>query len=220
MFLSDNCQSPHKSEQKPKTITKIVFQKKRTDRRSVFLDDVYAFSVSEQTFQRFPLAVSQTLSDNQIFVIKTHEEFEAAKVMAVRYLAIRMRSEFELRTYLRKKEFSKRIIERTLLYCKERAYVNDEQYAEMLVRDMININHYGENKMRLMLRKRGISNAIIENVAADQIDQDIQLEIALKLAKKKIVAISDPLKVKERLYRFLKQRGFTYPIISQVFNKL
>ena len=204
----------------PGIVTGISFQKKRADRRSVFIDGKYSFSISEQTFQAFPLKVNQYLSTKQIAVIKNHEEFEKTKDLALQYISIRMRSEFELRQYLRRKECDAANISRVLLYCHARKFLNDKEYAEMLTRDMININKYGRNKMYATLRKRGISSEIVAEVLQAQVEEKDQLKIAENLALKKIKTIKDESKIREKLYRYLKQRGFSYDIISAVVNRL
>ena len=202
------------------TVTKISFQKKKTDRRSVFIDGQYAFSISEQTFQLFPLHVSQELSNKQLFVIKNHEEYEKARDLALRYLSTRMRSEFELTSYLRKKECDSRLITRVVHYCNERGYLNDTEYAEMLTRDMVNINRYGTQKIYSVLRKRGIASEIATQALNGQVDQSEQLVLANKLALKKLKTITDQSKAREKIFRYLKQRGFNYSIIMEVIKLL
>jgi len=202
------------------SVTKISFQKQKTDRRSVFIDGKYAFSVSEQTFQLFPLHVDQLLTEKQISVIKNHEKFEKAREFALRYLAIRMRSEYELANYLRKKEFDSQVIMRVTHYCQERGYLDDTKYAEMLTRDMVNINRYGTKKMYTVLRKRGISSETIALVLHEQVDQTEQLEMAQELAQKKLKTIKNESKAKEKIFRYLNQRGFNYSIVGEVVNRL
>jgi len=202
------------------TITKITFQKKRKSRRSVYIDGEYAFSISEQTFRIFPLHRDQYLSQNQIEVIKNHEEFEKTKDLALRYLAVRMRSVFELRRYLQKKECLQSNIARVIRYCSEHGYINDEEYAKMLIREMVKIHHYGRHKMYAALRKRGISAETCRRVLQSQVKNDDQIAIAEQLALKKMKTIREKDKRKEKIYRFLKQRGFSYNVISMVINGL
>ncbi|MBL7066793.1 MAG: RecX family transcriptional regulator [Candidatus Marinimicrobia bacterium] len=208
------------SKEAERIVTKISTQKKRTDRRSIFLDGEYSFSVCEETFRLFPIETGKSLSEKQITIIKTHEEFEKAKELALRYLIRRMRSEYELTLYLRKKEITEKAVKRSISYCKERKYINDEEYASMLVRDMINLNCYGINKIRLQLRRRGLSSEIIKNVLENQIHDSDQLKNAFELAKKKMRTIKDQAKAREKIYRFLQQRGFNYSVINQVLKDL
>jgi len=218
--LATNSNSSDNLSESSGTVTKISFQKKKTDRRSVFIDGEYAFSISEQTFQLFPLHVTQQLSNKQIAVIINHEEYEKARELALRYLSIRMRSEFELTSYLRKKECDSQLITRVVHYCHERGYLNDTEYAEMLTRDMVNINRYGTQKIYSVLRKRGIASEIVTQALNGQVDQSEQLVLANKLAMKKLKTIADQSKAKEKIYRYLKQRGFNYSIIVEVVKRL
>ncbi|HDP67871.1 MAG TPA: hypothetical protein ENN20_05140 [Candidatus Marinimicrobia bacterium] len=202
------------------TVTQIAFQKKRAQRRSVFIDGEYAFGVSEATFQQFHLQPGQVLSARQIEIIKSHEEFERAKELALKYLALRMRSDFELKSYLKRKGFPAVVVRRVLFYCHELRYLDDRKYAEMLVRDMCHINRYGRYKMVAQLRKRGISPEIIRQVLSELIDESEQKRIALKLATKKLASLQNDEKSREKLYRYLKQRGFSYSVISDAVNRL
>lgn len=201
-------------------VTKIAFQKKRVDRRSVFIDGDYAFSVSEATFRQFPLQQDQWLTAKQIEIIKNHEDFEKTREAALKYLSLRMRSEYELKSYLKRKEFSPQNIRRVLNYCREHQYLDDRKYAELLVRDMTTINRYGRYKMIAQLHKRGISSTIIKEVLAEHIDSSDQLQNALTLAEKKLASLKNAGSVREKLYRYLKQRGFDYAVITEVINRL
>lgn len=217
---SDTSDGLNSSKEAERIVTKISTQKKRTDRRSIFLDGEYSFSVCEETFRLFPIETGKSLSEKQITIIKTHEEFEKAKELTLRYLTMRMRSEYELTLYLRKKEIPGITIKRSISYCKERRYINDEEYASILVRDMINLNRYGINKIRLQLRRRGLSSEIIKNVLENQIHDSDQLKNAFELAKKKMRTIKDQAKAREKIYRFLQQRGFSYSVINQALKDL
>lgn len=202
------------------TVTKIAFQKKRIGRRSVFINGEYTFSVSEATFQQFHLQPGQVLSVRQIEIIKSHEEYERAKELALKYLALRMRSDFELKSYLKRKGFSAVVVQRVLFYCHDLRYLDDRKYAEMLVRDMSHINRYGRYKMVAQLRKRGISPEIIKRVLSEIIDESEQKRIALDLASKKLASLQNDEKSRAKLYRYLKQRGFGYAEISDAVNRL
>lgn len=217
---SDTNDGLNSSKEAARIVTNISIQKKRTDRRSIFLDGQYSFSVCEGTLRLFPIETGQPLSEKQITIITAHEEFEKAKELALRYLTRRMRSEYELTLYLRKKEVPEIALKRSISYCRERGYINDEEYASMLVRDMINLNRYGINKIRLQLHKRGVSTEIIKNVLANQIHDSDQLKNAFELAKKKMRTIKDKTKAKEKIYRFLQQRGFSYSVINQALKDL
>ena len=57
------------------------------------------------------------------------ESFKKAKSHALRFLCYRDRSNWELTQYLKKKEYSRPVIQQTLDYLTELNYINDERFA-------------------------------------------------------------------------------------------
>ena len=208
------------SENAERIVTDSVFQKKDPARRSIFLDGEYAFSMSPETFRLFPIEINQKLTVKQIEIILSHEEFEKAKTLVLQYLSVRMRSEHEILLYLKKKGLSEISIRRTIAYCKEFGYINDREYAATFTRDMLRLNRYGIQKIRFQLVKRGISKDIIDDILENQITEAEQYQIALGLAQKKADLIRDKNRPKEKLYSYLRQRGFKYSIIQRVLKEV
>src|SRR6266540_2038471 len=85
-------------------ITNITQQVKRPDRYSVYVDGRYSFSLSESALLDQRLASGQELAADQLATLKETSHNDKAYGNALRYAAMRPRSEWELRTYLRRKE--------------------------------------------------------------------------------------------------------------------
>jgi len=205
--------------QQNQTVTDCRTNKKRKDRYSIFLDGEFAFSIGESTYHLFPIVKGETLTPKQIEIILRHEEFEKAKEMVLRLLSRRMRSESEVIVYLKRNQFDEATRKRVIAYCTEHGYLNDLEYARVFIRDKLNLNHYGFNKIRFLLAKRGISREIIESLADVQ-DRDEEFKIGLNLAQKRLMQIKDKTRVKEKLYRYLWQRGFDSPTIKRILSKI
>ena len=95
-------------------ITKIERQKKRSSRKSIFIDGSFAFGVSDDILLKFALHEGALLDKGTIEKIVASDHEEAAKQKALRFLAIRPRSKREIRDYLLRKEFSEEIAESIL----------------------------------------------------------------------------------------------------------
>lgn len=201
------------------TITDCRVNQKRKDRYSVFLNGEFAFSIGESTYHLFPIVKGETLTPKQIEIILRHEEFERAKEMVLRLLSRRMRSEYELVVYLKRYKFDEAIRRRVIAYCSEHGYLDDLEYARVFIRDKLNLNRYGFNKIRFLLAKQGISREIIESLANLQ-NRDEQFKIGLNLAQKRLTRIKDKTKIKEKLYRYLWQRGFDSSMIKRILSKI
>jgi regulatory protein len=201
------------------TITDCRVNKKRKDRYSVFLNGEFAFSIGEITYHLFPIIKGETLTPKQIEIILRHEEFEKAREQVLRLLSRRMRSEYELVVYLKRNKFDSATRRRVIAYCNEHGYLDDLEYARIFIRDKQNLNRYGFNKIRYLLAKRGISREIIESLADSQ-DRDEEFKIGLNLAQKRLTQIKDKIRIKEKLYRYLWQRGFDSSTIKKVLSKI
>ena len=83
---------------------------------------------------------------------------EKHKQLALRYLTVRMRSEFEMRQYLEKKQVAAEEIDEIVAYLYSYHYLDDAQFAESFVRDKLRFNPCGRLKLTFALRDKGIVN--------------------------------------------------------------
>ncbi len=70
-------------------ITAIKVNVKRPDRRSVYVDGEFAFSVSEGIFFQRDFREGKEISETEISELKDEDEFEKAKLAAVNLLSYR-----------------------------------------------------------------------------------------------------------------------------------
>lgn len=203
-----------------RVITKIEFQVKRITRRSIFLDGEYSFSISPETYDLFPIKKGQTLTDKQIQVIQNHEQFEKAKNLALNYIGLRIRSTKEFQTYLKRKNIHENVINRVIQYCNERNYLDDYTFAKAFTKDQLNLNKSGVFKIRSLLRTKGIAVEIIDLVVEELINRDEQLDLAAKLGKRKLRLLTKDTNKKQKIYRFLLQKGFSIEVVKEALKIL
>jgi regulatory protein len=85
-------------------ITKIVQQAKRRDRYSIFVDDKYSFSLSENALLESRLTSGQELTKEQIAEYKQLSADDKLYNRALNYVALRPRSVWEVEFYLKRKD--------------------------------------------------------------------------------------------------------------------
>ena len=190
------------------TISRVEQQKRNHQRYAIYLDDAYAFSVEADTLVRFSLAVGGQLSEKQIEVIQFHDQFELAKNLAVKYLGLRARSHWEVQTYLRRKKIDPIIIARVIRYCQDNGYIDDENFASAFVRDRLQLTADGILKIKKELISKGIARDIVTRVTRDLVDPEAQLKKAIEIGKKKLKTLSGDTNIRNRLYRYLSQKGY------------
>ena len=91
-------------------ITAIKQQVKRLDRYSVYVDDEYAFSLSEQALLDSGLASGRELSREELTSYKQLSADDKLYQQALRYIAMRMRTAWEVETYLQRKKAAPQLV--------------------------------------------------------------------------------------------------------------
>src|SRR5947209_15231393 len=92
-------------------ITAIKQQQKRVDRYSIFVEGKYAFSLSEAALLEAKLASGQELSPEQVTEFKKLSADDKIYNQALRYVALRLRTEWEIKTYLERKKASPALVD-------------------------------------------------------------------------------------------------------------
>ena len=148
------------------------------------------------------------------------ERAKKAYEMLVKYLAGSARSEQECKDKLYDKGYHKDEVDFALSKAKSYRYVDDEEYVRTFL--LFNKSRYGARKIIYKLtNEKGVDKNIVENIVFDEIDDDFELELAEKMARKfvktkKIEDKSDSQKVGAHLF----QKGFDWRIINKVMATL
>ena len=149
-------------------------------------------------------------------------DFEKYLDQALKFLSYRPRSEKEMRDYLAKKNVDTIITERIIADFKEHKFINDQDYAEMWVRNRTNYKPRSSRVIKMELKQKGINSDLIEEVMSTKSASTNDLSMALDLAERKLKRLEkeEPQKRREKLAGFLNRKGFGWDIIKEVINKL
>lgn len=150
------------------------------------------------------------------------KEFEGALEYSLRLLNLRQRSEKELRDKLKKKNYSAVVTEGIIEHLKEIGLVDDAAFASVWVNTKMALRPSGIPRLKYELEEKGISPQIIELVLTELESKYDLKQTALELAKRKIShsGIKDNIKSKQRLYHYLKRRGFSVEVIFFVLGEM
>lgn len=145
-----------------------------------------------------------------------------AKEYALRLLGYRQRSISELKMRLEKKGFSSALIKKTIAYLREIDLLNDETFTRMWIRERMRTRPEGITLLRHQLKDKGISEVIIEKAIAECTRDYDERKVAKDLvaSRRKRYKNVEPLKVKKRLYDYLRRRGFSYDTIIDAIDAI
>lgn len=205
------------------TITQLEPQTHNDDRISVFLDGEFAFGVHQDVVVKHELRVGQSLTAAEQEEIEADEQYIQAKQSAFNYLAHKPRTEEEVRRKLKKGEAPPTVVEDVISRLYELEYLDDEAYARDYVRNRFASKKYGPIRLRRELVKRGVERHVAEAAVDDLFAEENARAAAREHAKKRWGRLSDednPRRRKQKMYRYLRRRGFTTDTIYSILDDL
>ena len=148
-------------------------------------------------------------------------QLQKAKNYAFLLLKFRPRSEKEISERLKIKKFDTEVIRKTILFLKEKSFLNDSYFAKVWLESRIK-KPLGLKKLRLELRQKGVDKEIIDSQIEEISKGYCEKDIVLKLARVRLNSLKriEPQKKKNRLYGYLMRRGFLPEQIIDVVNQL
>lgn len=206
------------------TITKILPQRRRENRRNVHIDGQFAFGCSLNVIARFHLREGLLLTAEQIRDIEQGEVRQECFDRALRFLQTRLHSRSELSTKLSRHEYGPAVIAAVLDDLVRLGYVDDQRFAGEFAAASVRRRHFGRRRAMLELAKKGVSGTVAQS-ALDQVYQTHDdLAAARQLIAKKSPSLQRlaPQVARRRLTAQLLRRGFDYqtirPLLDQSFT--
>ncbi|MBR5950952.1 MAG: regulatory protein RecX [Actinomycetaceae bacterium] len=136
-------------------------------------------------------------------------EWEKARDIVTRQLAMMDRSRKQLLDALQRRGIDEEVSQSVLDWFAGHGLVDDEHFAEVLVRTRLAEKHASRRAIAEELRRKGVDREIIEK-ALDAIGEDEEYENALQVAMKKLrIASGNPATLRQRTYATLARRGFS-----------
>jgi regulatory protein len=206
------------------TITRIIETKRRANRRSVYLDDVFAFACNLNVVARFRLREGMELSGEQVVAIQNGEVRQECFDKAMSYLQLRLHSQSELRRKLMRGDYGPVLIDSVLEQLRELGYLDDERFAKTKALSASQHKHQGKRRARIELLKAGVKGEVAEQALDDVYQQTDSLANARLLAQKQAPRLRrlDLVVARRRLVGMLQRRGFDYetikPVVDEVLN--
>lgn len=196
-------------------ITAIKQQIKRPDRYSIYIDGKYSFSLSEAELLQTKLRLNREFSEAELQQLRQTAVLDKAYDRTLNLISHRLRSEWELRDYMRRKDYEPDVIEATIERLMTRGYVNDEIFARRWVENRRLLKATSKRRLAQELKQKRVNEEVIQRVLAeDETDEQAVLR-ELIARKRKQTKYQDELK----LMQYLARQGFNYDAIKTAMNE-
>ena len=137
-------------------------------------------------------------------------ENETAYHQALKYLKYRPRTCSEIQNYLKEKNFSIKATMQTIQRLDSSGLINDRDFARLWVENRRRFKPKGRYALKVELKRKGIEDDIIDSALKTE-DEEKNACAALQ---SKVIRWRhlDKVKLKKKVFSFLRSRGFQFEI--------
>ena len=204
------------------TVTKISEQKRRKNRRNIYLDGTFAFACNINVVAQFRLRDGLRLSPEEVEQILQGEVRQECFDDAMAMLQRRLHSRNELQRKLTRKEYGAATIDTVLADLARLEYLNDEQFAKAKATSSAERKHQGKRRAKQELMKAGVKGATADKALNEVYDVHDSLAVAMELGEKQKARLMrlEPQVARRRLIGMLQRRGFDFDTIKPVVERV
>ncbi len=196
-------------------ITEIKQQQKRQDRYSIYVDGKYVFSFSELELMNSGVRVGREVTPQELEELKERASEDKAYDRALNYLALRQRSEWEVREYLRRKDYASELAEKIVARLNEKKLIDDAAFARSWTESRRMLKPISKRKLRLELQQKHIDRSVIDQVLADDETDERAVLRGLVAKKRRLSRYQD----EQKLMQYLIRQGFSYEDVRSVLRE-
>lgn len=194
------------------------YKKIRGNIYEVTLDNGDTHKLYDDIILKYELLIDKRIDQKKLSkVLKENEELDAY-FKTIKYIGVKMRTELEIKKYLRKYDIQRSAIEKCILKLKKDGYLDQERYVEAFVNDALNLGLNGPRKIKDNLLKLGIEESIIDK-KINSVDDTIWLDRINAILKKKVKSNKAGLALfKKKSYSDLICLGYDLDDIREVLD--
>ena len=151
--------------------------------------------------------------------MKISEDKALYKIAA--YCSKAERAEFDVKRKLQNWEVENDAINRIVSRLKKENFLNEERFCKAFIKDKIQFNRWGKVKIIFELKKKYISETVIQN-CFDDLENDVFDEPLMRVLSTKIKSVKakDEYEKRMKLIRFALGRGYSFEQIQRCLSKL
>lgn len=195
-------------------ITDIKQQVKRKTRYSIYVDDKYSFSLSETELMKSGIRIGRDYNAEELEELQQTAVLDKAFMRSLDYLARRPRSEWEVRDYLKRKEYDPPTIDTILNKLSDYDYIDDAKFAQAWITNRRLLKPTSLRRLRQELIQKHVSKEVIEAaLTEDEGDETASLKEVIE-KKRSQSRYQDP----QKLIAYLLRQGYNYGDIKDALQ--
>lgn len=195
-------------------VTKIEAQVKQKGRYSIFVDDKFAFGLSELGLINSGLRIGQEFSAAELDKLKESAKTDKIYNMTLGLVARRPRSEWEIRDYLKRKEIESQVADEIVEQLRSKDFINDYDFAKRWVESRRLLKQMSRRKLETELRIKRVSDTIVKQVLQEDETNDYDVLMLEIEKKRRQTRYQDD----QKLMQYLARQGYGYDDIKRALS--
>lgn len=197
----------------------IKFKKTAKGKYKLYLDNGDSLTLYEDVIVNNNLIFNKEVSEKQIDLLIEQNNDVHAYEIALNYISVRLRSESEIKDYLKKKQVSEKMVDQVIERLRHENYVNDFNFAKAYCNDQMVLTPSGPDKIKSYLMKFGINGEVAQEVV-QEIDESIISEKLSNLMEKQIkLKKGSSSLIKIKLINYFVNLGYSKEMILEELSK-
>lgn len=208
-------------EQTDSVITAITIDPRDPDKMRVTVDD-RVYVVDAHLLSALGLCEGKYISSADMKKLSGAAAESAAKAKALRLLAGRAYTEYEMRQRLLRANIPEAAVERVIAWLLELKYIDDRAFAKAWVEDRAERKGTGPLLLSHELSQRGVAPELIREAIDAYMNEERMEAIAITQAERRLSRCQNLGRREKcaKIYAFLQRKGFPADVIRRVLNRV
>lgn len=195
----------------------LKYEKKGNNTYKIYLENNQTINLYEDVIIKNNLLYKQEIDESLLEKLDQDNSKEDIYNKCIKYISVRIRSIYEIKEYLKRKEADNSQIEIIVDKLIKNNLLNDEVFAKAFINDKLNFTTMGPYRIEQELKKHKIDSSIIykylSNIDEETIDNKINKQITklMKSNKKKQ-------NLRNKIYTHLLSLGYSNEMILRNIN--
>jgi regulatory protein len=137
---------------------------------------------------------------------------------ALKSIAVRERTEGEVRAFLVRRGFAPEVIDDVVASLREEGLVDDAGYARRFAEDRRLLDRWGNERIARDLERRGIERELVDQALAGH-GRDDEMAVAIELLDRRFPLPFDGDRERDKAWRLLVRRGYEPELAYSALRK-
>ena len=195
----------------------IKYEKKGNDQYKIYLENNQTINLYENVILKHNLLYKKEIDKSLLEKLDTDNFKEDIYNKCIKYISVRIRSTYEIKEYLKRKNIDNLEIENIIEKLQKNNFINDEDFTKAFVHDKLNFTTMGPYKIEQELRKHQIDTNIIYKYISDIDDEIIDNKINKQITKL-MKSNRKKQNIRNKIYTNLLSLGYSSEMILRNIN--